>query len=263
MNLITRFLLLSFVAACVAACDREPECDSERAEELMADTVYTLMKNALRHSGESTVDARDPTLAAVGTSSRHEAITDMYFPHLAIAQDRKWLQPRISARIPETLKHVELPVYLMMRDFEAIRRAVKVRLASYERVPKRTQDGRTYSKVCRATVFIEPTINSIRESDAITLTFSLNPTPRSNRESSASPIYAAINFFDATEAPLSFPLSDDEKIALMTMGATKDIQAQPKPQEPTLRLTKRALRAFRRYFESIEASSDEALKPAL
>lgn len=41
------------------------------------------------------------------------------------------------------------------------------------------------------------------------------------------------------------------------MGLTKDMQAQPLPQAPAMRISRLALRAFRRHIEITEASSEK------
>jgi hypothetical protein len=228
----------------------------------MASTVYALVINKLREGGESLSSARGPVPDAVEMSPRHEAITNMYFPYFAVANDAKWLRPRLEVRTPERYKNVDLPIAFMLEldDFAAIRSAVKVRLTDHEQLPDRTEDQRT--KVCRAKLIIEPVAKSTEPVEPITLIYSLNPTPRGSRLSSASPLYVPINFFEASESPLPFQLSDREKVELMAMGATNDIQAQPQPQAPTFRIKRVALRAFRRHIEITEASSEKASNPA-
>ena len=224
----------------------------------MASTVYTVVKNALREYDDSRGGSQEPIAPAVPLSSRHEAMIDMYHPHLAVAHDKKWLVPRLAAQKPEKYKAVDLPVYLMLQDYQALRSAVKVRLTDHEHLPDRTEDQKTYVKVCRAKLEIQPAAESTRKLQPVTLIYSVNPPPRGSRSHSASPFYVAINFFEASEPPLPFSLSDSEKVALMAMGATRDIQARPKPQDPTLRVTRVGLRALRRHMEASEGQSEKA-----
>lgn len=238
--------------ALLSGCDRVPDCDSKEAHELIQRTVYMLVKNALREEGTSGYDQEQKPLE-FQISNRHQAMIDMYQPHIAIAFDKKWLRPRLEAEVPDTFKGENFAVYLMLKDYKAIRDAVSVNITQHEILPDRVEGERTYRKVCRAKLTITPTVHSSRAFESVHLTYSVNPPPRSSRTSAASPFYVAVNFFEATAPPLPFSLSDSEKVALMAMGAVKDIQAVPRPQNPETIVTKVALRAFRAYLEGKEA----------
>ena len=269
MNPKTRIFLSLLLLVHLAACDRVPDCDDRGAEKLMARTVYRLTAYALCDTG-SLLGYNSPIPtglfpAAMEMSPRHAAITDMYFPSRMIALDRNWLRPRIAAQMLERYRALNCLSSLIPDDFEAIRRAVGVRLVDHERLPDRMENGRTYTKVCRAKLIIEPAVQSDKVAEAITLTYSLNPSPLQNFRfhTNAGPFYVPVNFFEATEPPLLFPLSDNEKMALMTMGAARDIQAKPESPSPDLRIQRRALRAFREYFEHTEVSPTATPNPAI
>ena len=228
----------------------------------MTTTVYTLAINSLAQGGKRSSDSQDSSFASVQISPRDQAVMDVYHPYAAVAQDRKWLMPRLAAGKPERYKAVSFPVYLMLNDFKVIRSAVKVRLADHEHLPDRTEDQRSYTKVCRAKLRIEPASAPNDGVETITLIYSINPSPRNSRSHSASPFYIAVNFFETSDPPLPFQLSDREKVFLMMFGATNDIEAQPRHQEPTLRITRVALRAFRRHMEAIEVASKFTHNPS-
>ncbi|MFT3719605.1 hypothetical protein [Pseudorhodoferax sp.] len=251
------FVCLLLTLALLSGCDRVPDYDSKEAQDLMRTTVYTLVKNALRETGTSD-DGQAQKPLALQISDRHQAMIDMYHPHVAIAVDGKWLRSRLETGAPDLFKGENFTAYLMLKNYGVIREAVSVSLAQHEPLPDRVEDKRTYKKVCRAKLTIAPNGQSSKKFESINLTYSVNPPPRSGRTSAASPFYVAVNFFEATEPPLPFSLSESEKVALMALGAVKDIRAVPRPQSPETRVIKIALRAFRAYMESEEATATEA-----
>ena len=257
-----RFVYLLPIFVLLAGCDRVPDCDSNSTRELMEKTVYRLVKSSLAETRPSGVIATQNG-SVVEVSARHQAMMDMYHPYVAIAVDKKWLRLRLEAEAPEALKGDNFRLYLMLKNFKVVRDAVNVKLSNFVQLPDRVEGARTYRKVCRATLTITPTAQSLRTFEPIELTYSANPKPTSSRTSAANPIYIPINFFEATEPPLPFELSDSEKVVLIAMGATKDIRAIPRSQSPDTRITRQALRAFRASLEGKHPPAMEAPNPSI
>jgi hypothetical protein len=186
--------------------------------------------------------------AAIPVSPRHQAMLDAYHPVLSINNDVSWLLPRLYAKIPEGYQQYGLDFHLSRKSFQALRTEVKVRLTDHERLPDRTEGGITYTKVCRAKLWIEPASKPAPKVEPITLVYSANSRPRS-----FVPMHIGINFFEASEAPLPFSLTEMEKVELMMFGATRDKQAQPRPQQPLSRIQRAGLRALRLQMEAAEA----------
>lgn len=215
----------------------------------MAEIVYKTVKNTFRDDGASKSDKGAPIRPAVQMSPRHEAMADVYHPHLMVAHDTQWLRSRLKDQAPEMYRDERLDIYLVLGNYEVIRRAISVRLSNYEHLPDITEDQRTYRKVCRAKLTIQPNIEAAKKAEPITLIYSLNAEPRSRR----TPLYIPINFFEATEPPLPFSLSDSERTALKMMG----FRGEP-DQDPILRIRRKALRGFRNYVEGTTALVEEA-----
>src|SRR5574343_1365273 len=175
-------------------------------------------------------------------------MVDLYHPHIAMAHDRAWLLPRLEALAPENLRHGDLGVYLMLHDYQVLRKALKIALTEHEHLPDLTEGTRTYKHVCRARLSIAPSNDPKAASEPITLIYSANAPPRSRRY----PLYIAVNLFEASEPPLSFALSGSERVMLMALGATRSMEAIAKPQTPEVRITKRGLRALRQYLAQEE-----------
>jgi hypothetical protein len=249
-----RRMLAIFLTVGLAACDRVPNCDGPRAEDLVEKTVYLLASRAFDEDRQASIKSRDRHHGdAVEFSDRDEAITDFYFPYFATLNDRRWLRPRLEAQVPENYRAAGVSIFLMRSNFKAIRKAVKVRLIDHVHLPDRTENSVLYTKVCRATLLIQPTIESAKPTTPITLTYSANAAPRH------SGLHIDVNFFEATVPPLSFPLSDKEKLMLFALGVRKEaLQAVPGSRAPIPAVTQRALRAFRRYLEAMDVSSAKA-----
>lgn len=258
---LRRSFCLLLTLALLSGCDRTPDCDSKSAQELIRITVYTLVKNALREKRTTDDDSEQKPLAWQ-MHHRQQALIDMYHPQAAIANDAKWLRSRLKAGAPDLFKGESFATYLMLNNYKVIREAVSVNLAEYEPLPDRVKGERTYKNVCRAKLTIIPNNQSSKKFESIQLTYSVNSPPRGSRTSSASPLYVPVNLFEVTEPPLPFSLSDSEKLALMALGAVKDIRAVPRPQSPQTRVTRMALRALRSYIESEEATHAEAPNPS-
>lgn len=216
--------------------------------------VYTVMtrafenvsQSALRKAAQSASQKSYP--AAIPITPRHQAMMDAYHPFLAVDHDVMWLLPRLYAQMPEGFREIGLGTYLRKGNFRELRSEIKVRLTDHEHLPDRTEGGRTYTKVCRAKLWIESTSKSAPKVEPITLIYSANSRPRTS-----VPIHIGINFFDSSEAPLPFALTEMEKIELMMLGATRDKEARPVTQRPLSRIQRIGLRALRLHVEAAEA----------
>lgn len=261
--LVTRGKAMSRVIATVlpclfflSGCSGVPDCDSSRAEDLMESHVYTLVANAFDKTSRPALqkasgsEAKKEFPDAIPIPPRHQAILDAYHPFLSVDHDTMWLSPRLSAQMPERFQVIGLGSYLKMEKYKALRSALKVSLTDHEHLPDRTEGGRTYTKVCRARLWIEPTSKSAQKVEPITLIYSANSPPRTS-----VPIHIGINFFESSEAPLPFALTEMEKIELMMFGATRDKEARPLPQRPHARIQRVGLRALRHEIEAAEAGA--------
>jgi hypothetical protein len=220
----------------------------------MAAQVYTIVsrafddvsQSALQKAAQSASQKAFP--AAIPVPPRHQAMIDAYQPFLAVDHDVMWLLPRLYARMPEGWQEIGLGTYLRKSNFRELRSEIRVRLTDHERLPDRTEGGINYTKVCRAKLWIESTSDSVPKVAPITLVYSANSPPRTS-----VPIHIGINFFEASEAPLPFSLTEMEKIQLMMFGATRDKEARPAPQRPLARIQRVGLRALRVHVEAAEA----------
>ncbi|KQV54057.1 MULTISPECIES: hypothetical protein [unclassified Duganella] len=220
----------------------------------MESHVYTVIskafekvsERALQKAAQSASQKAFPT--AIAVTPRQQAMVDAYQPFLAVDHDVMWLLPRFYAQMPEGWQNLGVAFYLRMNDFKALRSEIKVRLTDHEKLPDRSEGEISYTKVCRAKLWIESTSKSGQKPEPITLIYSANSRPRTS-----VPIHIGINFFEASEAPLPFSLTEMEKLELMMYAAIRNKEAQPMPQRPLSRIQRVGLRALRLHMEAAEA----------
>lgn len=229
----------------LAACDRVPDCDSQKAQDLMEETLYSMVARSLSSPFHDAAVVSDTVL---DLPERAKAVIGLYNPGYAIWLDSEWLRRYFEAQNVGRYQHSDVTVYLMLRNFENFRKAVQIHLADYEPLSDRTIEGRRYTKVCRAKLLIGATAAPSGTITPITITYSLNPEPQSTRLKKASPFYIAVNFFDVEVPQLA--LSDIEKVQLMAMGISTGRQEKPVSHKPEVQILRLALNAVRHSLEN-------------
>ena len=244
------FLLCCLVpaAASLSGCDRVPDCDGREAERLMQATIFSEVRAAFRSDGNPPIeDLPFPEPESVPMTSRQMQINEAYLPRFSIRSDVQWLKYRIAAQVAQRHRIHPFPLYLMLDNSAILRKGVRIRLSDHEALPDRREGERVFTKVCRAKLWIEPALEDGQEGVPVTLTYSLNAPPTASKLHGANPFYVAVNFFEASEPPLPFELSREEKA--MLLGARRDLKAEPAPQDVDTLVVRRTLRALRRYYE--------------
>ncbi|MCC4104947.1 hypothetical protein [Serratia ureilytica] len=240
-----RLFFLMCVVMSLAACDRVPACDSQKARDLMEETVYSMVARSLSYPFHDAAVVPD---AMLDLPERAKAVIGLYNPDYVIWLDSEWLRRYFEAQNVGRYQHSDVTVYLMLRNFDNFRKAVQIHLVDYEPLSDRTIAGRRYTKVCRAKLLIGAAAAPSGTITPITVTYSLNPEPQSSRLQKASPFYIAVNFFDVEVPQLA--LSDIEKVQLMAMGITTGRQEKPVSLKPEVQVLRLALNAVRHSLEN-------------
>lgn len=288
-------IIVFFSIALISGCGRAPVCDGRKAEELMAETIYSMTKWQFWDGvGDSTETMNDVPESPQNTewSKIKEQVTDLYFPHVAMRLDARWLKNRIPEGVDERFKILNVSTYLMLDNWAALRKAVRIRMTDHEHVPDQVKDQVLYKNVCRANVWIEPVGLPEQAETSVRVTYSVNPPPRSTRTHAAGPFYVAVAFLSASESPLKVELTNQDKIMLMAMGVRRrpcrehsingddvmrgvsvspffaaddlipscsdtKLELDIVQQSAKTILTRRALRAFRQYYEKTAKPSNK------
>lgn len=234
--------LLIWIAAAsqMVACSRSaPPCDSGRAEVLVHRNVHATLKSSTRDGKDTPIKviAQATPRLPMRPTLRHQAMLDVFHPNVSADSLQAEFNTEIAKRVPASYQDFELPLALAIEDYMLIRQLIVVKLSNVEVIS--VQEAQQYGKsqVCRAQLHIMPRHGDQERFRPLSITYAMNAPPR------RSDFYIPVDLLEATPPPLPFQLSDSEKVSLMALGATKDLQAIPRRHSPSTVVLNHALQA--------------------
>jgi hypothetical protein len=238
-------LLLTPVMLSLTACSRVPDCDDDNAKETVTSIIFTLINNQFSYDETLTLQkiTQEPYIEEK-VDDRSAAILKKYSPQALMLHQLVDIAHIIAVQAPEELKDYDLHLYLAMHDMRVLREALSIQMNNMKTLPERVEDGKTYKKVCSATVIINTHDKSLYQASPLTVIYAVNPLPTSSKLHGRNTLYIPVHFFDVSEPPLAFELSNREKVEMMAYGAIKNMQAVPNPQTPNILLAKHGVDAL-------------------